>query len=267
MSAPFSLTLEASARLADGLTVLISIRILSALNPARNPSGPSATVFKASVFVTMDKVTSAAAETARGVSPHFIPWSTSHCAFERVRLYPVTVWPLSRSLFTICPPITPSPMNPKFAMRSVLPDRRWVFLKRGIWYARRVAGIFAHLPEMSLHRFTRPSCITAFHGSKNSLMVNLPARRTAIDIKSSQALFTQHFDDRIDQGENERIARRFGQGQMKVQISLNVGVGILPGIVHHCDRLSHRCQILLVCACGRQGSNLGLQNFANLRQM
>src|SRR5258705_101592 len=84
MSAPFSRTLEASTRLAEGLTVLMSIRTLPPLNPARNPSGPSETDFKASVLATITKVTSAAAETARGESPHFMPRSTSHFAFERV---------------------------------------------------------------------------------------------------------------------------------------------------------------------------------------
>src|SRR5712671_2594812 len=117
MSAPFSRTLEASARLAEGLTVLMSISNLPALSPARNPSFPSATDLRASVFVTIEKVTSAAAETARGESPHFMLRSTSHCAFERVRLYPVTTCPLSSSLFTIWLPIVPSPMNPRFAIR------------------------------------------------------------------------------------------------------------------------------------------------------
>src|SRR4030081_2026364 len=127
MSAPFSRTLEASARLADGLTVLMSTRTLPSLNPARNPSGPSATDLSASVFVTIAKVTSAAAETALGESPHFMPRSTSHCALERVRLYPVTACPLSSSLFTIWLPITPSPMNPRFAIRLRLLIKKTIF--------------------------------------------------------------------------------------------------------------------------------------------
>src|ERR1700682_287975 len=98
----------------------MSIRTLPALNPARSPFGPSATDFKDSVFVTIEKVTSAASPTARGFSPHFMPRSTSHCAFERVRLYPVTTCPLSSSRFTIWLPMTPSPMNPKFAIRCCL---------------------------------------------------------------------------------------------------------------------------------------------------
>src|SRR6267143_2065538 len=120
MSAPFSRTLEASTRLAEGLTVLMSIRTLPALNPARNLPGPSETDFKASVLETIEKVTYAAAETEREEYPQLIPRSTSHCAFERLRLYPVTTCPLSSSLFIIWLPITPSPMNPKFAIRRGL---------------------------------------------------------------------------------------------------------------------------------------------------
>ena len=39
----------------------------------------------------MAKVKSAARATARGESAQCMPWSISHCALERVRLYPVTV--------------------------------------------------------------------------------------------------------------------------------------------------------------------------------
>src|SRR3981189_955492 len=151
MSAPFSRTLEASTRLAEGLTVLMSIRTLPALNPARNPSGPSETDFKASVLATITKVTSAAAPTARGESPHFIPRSTSHCAFERVRLYPVTACPLSSSLFTMLLPITPSPMNPRFAIRPALLFEIGQSNYR-LLAARGFERILTHLPQVSPHR-------------------------------------------------------------------------------------------------------------------
>jgi len=50
------------------------------------PSPPPATACSAAVFVTMLNTTSLACATARGDSPHFIPASTSHCAFAGVRL-------------------------------------------------------------------------------------------------------------------------------------------------------------------------------------
>ena len=86
MSAPFSRTCAASARLTAGLTVLMSTKTLPALNPASIPSGPSNTCSSAAEFVTMEKVTSAAAQTARGESAHFMPRSISRCAFDFVRL-------------------------------------------------------------------------------------------------------------------------------------------------------------------------------------
>src|SRR5882672_2614694 len=121
MSPPFSRTLAATSRLYAGLTVLISTKILPGVTPASIPSGPFITAPSAAEFVTMENVTSAAATTARGESAHFIPFLTSHSAFERVRLLPVTLWPFPSSRFTISPPITPSPTNPRFAMYPYSP--------------------------------------------------------------------------------------------------------------------------------------------------
>src|SRR5438552_15878332 len=66
----------------------------------------------------MVKITSAASATARGVSPQRIPASKSHCAFDFVRLYPVTVWPASRSRFVTRPPMAPNPTNPRLAITT-----------------------------------------------------------------------------------------------------------------------------------------------------
>ena len=70
---------------------------------------------RAAEFVTIEKITSECTTTARGESAHFMPFLISHSAFERVRLFPVTVWPLLSRRFTISPPITPSPTNPSLA--------------------------------------------------------------------------------------------------------------------------------------------------------
>ena len=86
MSAPFSRTFAAMARLVAGLTVLMSTNTLPALRPAIIPSGPSAMARSASELVTMAMVTSTDWLTARGESAHFMPLSISHCAFARVRL-------------------------------------------------------------------------------------------------------------------------------------------------------------------------------------
>src|ERR1700676_3191110 len=107
----------------------------------------------------------------------------------------------------------------------------------------------------------------ALHRIQDSLVVNLSALRTAIDIECSHALLTQHSYDRIDQGENEGIRRRFRQGKVKVQIRLDVGVGVVPRIVHYTDGFSHRYEVLIVRANCRQSGNFGFQNFANLHQV
>src|SRR5260370_39769264 len=119
MSAPFSRTLLARARLTSGLTVLMSTKTLSGPSPASNPSGPSATAARAAELVTIANVTSDAEATSRGDDAQRIPLSISHCALGRVRLYPVTVWPLLSRRATISPPIVPSPTNPRIAILSV----------------------------------------------------------------------------------------------------------------------------------------------------
>jgi hypothetical protein len=85
-------------------------------------------------------------------------------------------------------------MNPKFAIRSGLPIENELL---GCWLRpkRRNTRILAHLAKMSLHRFTRGLRITAFHGIKDSLVMELSAPRTAIDIEDSLALFSKHSDD------------------------------------------------------------------------
>src|ERR1700685_1526766 len=116
MSAPSSRTFVANVRLALGLIVLMSMKIFPAPKPASSPSAPSVIAVTAAVLVTIAKVKSELSATARGESAHFIPLSISRCAFARVRLYPVTVWPLSSNRLTIWLPITPRPTNPTFAI-------------------------------------------------------------------------------------------------------------------------------------------------------
>src|SRR6266446_1144106 len=81
MSAPFSRTLLARARLIAGLTVLMSTKILPGPSPASNPSGPSATAASAAELVTIASVMSDAEATSRGEEAQPIPFSISHCAF------------------------------------------------------------------------------------------------------------------------------------------------------------------------------------------
>src|SRR5438445_556492 len=161
-SPPFSLTLAASSRLNAGLTVLMSTKILPGVTPASIPSEPFITAPNAAVFVTMENVKSAAPTTARGVSAHFMPFLTSHSAFERVRLYPVTLWPLLSSRFTISLPITPSPTNPRLAI-NLSPNLRVGFVSISVLTAWHLPGILSHLPHVGFHRFPCSRGIAVFH--------------------------------------------------------------------------------------------------------
>src|SRR5438034_10919470 len=67
----------------------------------------------------MLKTNSPACAAARGVSARFMPASTSHCAFDLVRLYPVTACPASSNRFTMRLPMTPRPTKPTFAIKTL----------------------------------------------------------------------------------------------------------------------------------------------------
>src|SRR5207247_7629228 len=67
----------------------------------------------------MLKTNSPACAAARGVSARFMPASTSLCAFDLVRLYPVTACPASSNRFTMRLPMTPRPTKPTFAIKTL----------------------------------------------------------------------------------------------------------------------------------------------------
>ena len=69
-----------------GEAVVESTQIRPCFRPARIPSCPRATASSASVFVTIERITSTCSATSRGVPSRIRPRSTSHCAFSRVRL-------------------------------------------------------------------------------------------------------------------------------------------------------------------------------------
>src|SRR5882672_6219364 len=110
---------------------------------------------------------------------------------------------------------------------------------------------------MSLHRFPRFPRIAALHRIEDTLVVDLSALWPSIDVEDSHALFTQQSNDGIDQGQNEWVRRRFGQGEMKIEIRLDEGIGIVPRVVHHTDRFSHGRKVLIVSTSRSQCSDLG----------
>ena len=65
--------------------------------------------------------------------------------------------------------------------------------------------VIPHLPQVSLHRLSRPKRVAMLHGVEDSLVVVLPALRPAIHMEDAQTLFAQNPDDRINQRENEGL--------------------------------------------------------------
>src|SRR5712692_11762634 len=81
--------------------------------------------------------------------------------------------------------------------------------------------VLADLPEMSPHRFAGSVRIAPLYRFQDSLMVELAALRASIHSEDPAPLLAQQAHDRIEQGENQRVADGFGQSQVKVKVSLN----------------------------------------------
>src|SRR5579864_3057858 len=127
--------------------------------------------------------------------------------------------------------------------------------------------MFAHLRKMGLHRRTRLLRIVPLDCFENTLVVILSALRAASDAEYPQALFAEQSNDGIDQRQNNRVRRRLGERQVKIQIRFDKRIGIPSRAVHDIKSLLHRREILIVGADRRQSRDLRLQNFPNLYQV
>ncbi len=121
IAAPSARACSASARLAPGLTVLMSTQIFPAVRPARSPSEPAAIVSSAASSVTMLNTTSAVSATSRGVSRQTRPRSSSGSALALVRFQPTSGWPEASRRPATRPPIAPRPTNPIVVMPPASP--------------------------------------------------------------------------------------------------------------------------------------------------
>src|SRR5438874_4166680 len=150
----------------------------------------------------MVKITSAASATARGVSPQRIPRSKSHCAFDFVRLYPVTVWPASRSRFVTRPPMAPNPTNPRLAITTsnlAEPDNK----KQLAFMIDRSSCVFANLSQVSTHGSTCSFRVATDNAFEDASVMDLPALGTACNSKDLFALFTQQVHNRVYKDQNK----------------------------------------------------------------
>jgi hypothetical protein len=127
--------------------------------------------------------------------------------------------------------------------------------------------VVSYLTQMGAHRRARFFRIMALDGFQDLFVVNLPALRAAGNAKDAEPLLAQKSNDGIEQRKNERIFRTFRQGQMKVEISLDIGFRILSGSIHDRDRLAHRGQFRFLNADSSEGSDFRLENRANFRQV
>ena len=74
---------------------------------------------------------------------------------------------------------------------------------------------------MGAHGFPGALRIMMLDRIEDSLVMILPPLGTALDLEDPHPLFTEQSHDRIDQGKNQGIRRRFRQGQMKIEIGFD----------------------------------------------
>src|SRR5579862_1545543 len=120
---------------------------------------------------------------------------------------------------------------------------------------------------MGLHGGASGLWIMTLDGLENLLVMKLPTLRASPDAENSQALFAQQSHDGIDQRKNNRVRRRFGQRQVKIEIGFNEGIGIPSRIIHYFNGLSHRCEILIIGSDRCQSRDFRLQNFPYFHQV
>src|SRR5215472_14089964 len=101
------------------------------------------------------------------------------------------MWPFPSRRSTISPPITPSPMKPRFAMTLGLLIRT---VSAGSFRSR----VLTHLPQVGAHGFSCAPGIAMLDRFENLLVMILSSLRATLDFEDAHALFTQHGHDRVD---------------------------------------------------------------------
>ena len=115
-------------------------------------------------------------------------------------------------------------------------------LLAGLTLRARRLTVIADLAQVSPHGVTGGVGIAPLHRFENSLVMYLAALGTAGDFEDSQPLFAKESDDGVEQRKDQRVGGTFGEREVKVEISFDVGIGILAGAVHDGDGLAHRRQ-------------------------
>ena len=92
---------------------------------------------------------------------------------------------------------------------------------------------------MHPHGFAGAVPIMALDRVQDLFVMELTPLRAAIYREDPAALLAQQTNDRVKQRENQGVFDGFSQGQVKVKVSLYIGVRIVEAVVHHGDGFSH----------------------------
>ena len=96
-----------------------------------------------------------------------------------------------------------------------------------------VGTVFADLLEVRTHGLARLFGIVTLDGFEDSFVMILAALGSAGNPKDPQSLLAEKTNNRIEQRKNQRIGRTFGERQMKIKISFDIGFRILTRAIHH----------------------------------
>src|SRR5579872_3030498 len=104
-------------------------------------------------------------------------------------------------------------------------------------------GVLTHLLQVGTHALARPLGIVILYRLEDALVMVLAALSAAFGQKRAHALLPKQADNRIYQRQDERIASRFRQGEVKVQIGLDESIPVLPeaSITVTASRMLARC--------------------------
>ena len=128
-------------------------------------------------------------------------------------------------------------------------------------------AVVSYLTQMGAHRLARFLSIMMLNGFKDFLVMKLAALRAAGNVKNPKALLAQKADNGIEQRKNEGIVCPLREGQVKVEIGLDIGLRILACAIHDRNRLVHRRQFRVLNAESGEGGDLRFENRANFRQL
>src|ERR1700719_2782795 len=99
---------------------------------------------------------------------------------------------------------------------------------------------------MGAHRFAGRFWIAFQNGRQDSLMMKLSALWSSVYQENPAALLAQKTDNGIQQRQNQRVSRRFGQRQMEVEIRFHISIGIMQAAIHHGHGFPHGAQQLFL---------------------